>query len=291
MTAHIPRVALVVGLAWAQAACVAIPLVSPGGRARTTAGAAFGDVHDEAGRADSAISVHAGIAPLSLLPEAREWDFELGYALDAFPEHRPLDAHGGYAAVSFMPQLYRNERERFGIRLITTLDCELLSARNDTVLGFSASVGVDLFGFIAGDGSRGNVLHSAVAGALHGEWSVGLVAQGSYRFVGGEHYGTLGLGISIRWPAGAGVAFLGPLGLIEAAVNTAAPREDGYPRSHRSSLRSNEPSTWNDRTSHPPRGPNLSGQIECSRRGLAVVADTEAEALALCRDCTCRRLP
>ncbi len=259
--------------------CLGVPVATPGGRARIAVGPTVGAT----GRADHAISLHAGVTPLVWLPERREWDLELGYTVDLFPDHQRLNVQGGYVGLSYMPTLWADPGEPILVRGVATIEAEAMARGDVPVPGATLSIGCEVYGVQAGDGVSGN-LYGGVAGMLSGEWSVGLLVQGSYRHLDGEPYGVIGAALSIRFPAALGVVYATPLGLLEGAAvaagsSTPPPPTDSY-------------SEWREASppgpSPPPPRP---ARFECRDADHNVTqGDTLEDARSLCPGCVCRAI-
>jgi hypothetical protein len=257
-------------LAPALTACVAFPIGIPPGHVRAAMSAAYGDLDDKPA-GSPLVAVHAGLAPASLWSDRRAWDVEVGYAADAFLEAPELSAQGGYVSGAWMPFLLAEGAVR--LRMILGLDVDVLRTRDVVAFGSTLSVGAELAGFANGTGWLGS-LSGGYAGLLYGEWSVGVCLQGAYRYVDGASYGTIGAGLTLRWPAGGGVGYVTALGLVPAGGSSGAQAISGY-ESNR------EP----DEPRHPPAPP---ARFVCrDPDGNSGEADTLEEARVLCPHCSC----
>jgi hypothetical protein len=258
--------------------CIGVPVGTPGGRVRVAGAAAFGNVGVQEQGAP-VVALHTGIAPASFWPERRDWDVEAGYVLAAFTDVRGLDAQGGYVGASWMPHLAAIGG---GVSLRAMLggDVEVLALRDVAGFGATASFGVELYGRTVGDGSAGS-LAGGVVGGLYGEWAIGIVLEGAYRYSAGEHYGTIGAGLSLRWPAGGGVVFATAIGVGVAAVNSQSSSGQTTPLGFQAE--------WNEhRGDLPAQAPPPPARFVCRDAGGNVVeADDLEGARALCPACEC----
>jgi hypothetical protein len=263
--------------------CVVLPAVTPGGRARLGASGAFGDT---AGHS-SVMTAHTGVSPLTLVPEIFEGDFELGYVGDVLLEgDRQDDAHGAYAGGAYTPLLGELGNRTY-LRGIAQLDVDVMTRRGLAVVGGTASVGIELFGYVTGEGVLGD-LRAGVGGVMAGQWGVGLQLQGAYRYVeGGESYGHLGVTLSIRFPAAAG----GVYGTALLALDVATTDQRG----------SGSDGSWGDISSGESRSHPMRGAGEGSPAGPRWICEdhagnrgdgpTRLDARRLCgaETCECRR--
>jgi hypothetical protein len=262
----------------ALAGCIGVPIGTPGGRARVVGAAAFGDIGGQEQGAP-AISFHTGIAPASYWPERREWDVEAGYVLTGFTDVRGEEAQGGYVGASWMPHLAALGNGA-NMRAILGGDVEMLALRGVAGFGGTASFGVEVYGRTSGDGFMAGA-SGGVAGAAYGEWAIGIVLEGSYRYSAGEHYGTVGAGLSLRWPAAGGVVFATAIGLGIAAANS---------QSSSGQLSGGDTEVeWNEHRGDLPEDPPAPpGRFVCTdSSGNAVEADALEEARSLCPGCEC----
>lgn len=262
--------------------CLAAPVATPGGRARVGVAGSFGDT----GGSDAAVvPMHVGISPLTLLPEVLEGDFELGYVSDMFLEDGDQrSTHGVFVGGAYTPLLDELANDTY-LRGVVQLDADVMSRRGLAVGGATATVGVELFGYMTGGGVVGD-LRGGVAGVMAGQWAVGAQLTGSYRYVeGGEHYGFLGATISVRFPAAVGAVY----GTALLALDLADDSPDSGDED------------WGDISSGETRGHPMRGEPSApterprwiceDEAGNTGEAATRLDAQRLCGDshCECRR--
>ncbi len=263
--------------------CVAAPVATPGGRARVGIAGAFGDT---AGDDAALVPMHVGVTPLSLVPEIFEADFELGYVADLFlSDGGQRSGHGAYVGGSYTPLLHRGSSGTY-LRGVVQLDADLMSRRGLALGGATASVGVELFGYITGQGVIGD-LRGGVAGVMAGQWSVGVQLTGSYRYAEtGEQYGFLGATLSIRFPAAVGSVYATALLAIDLAASENGNGASG-PVGDMTSGETRSRS-MDGRDAPPPPPPRWICEDARGNRGEGM---TRLEARRLCasEDCACRR--
>lgn len=272
---------------FALSGCLAFPAATPGGRARIGISGAFGDT---AGDDPMIVPAHVGVSPLTLVPEIYEGDFELGYVGDLFVEDGgQRGAHGAYVGGAYTPLLDDLGRSTY-LRGVVQLDADVMTRRGLAVVGGTASVGVELFGYITGEGVVGD-LRAGVGGVMAGQWSVGVQLQGAYRYVqGGEHYGHLGATISVRFPAAVGGIYATALLALDIAASDSdadgASGDEDW-----GDVSSGESRTHPMRGGGERRGPRPRWVCE-DEAGNDAEGGTLEEARALCGNetCECRRL-
>lgn len=135
---------------------------------------------------------------------------------------------------------------------------------------------------------------------------------GYYEDFGNVRYGTATLGLSIRWPAGAGIALINPISLLLLAAEINGPSSTGGttspPPSQTVSRPANEYSSGDSATRgcpEPPQDPRPRGTVPSAYDGYLcraasdtsddeVQARSHEHAMAACHEmtgeaCTCRR--
>lgn len=261
---------------------------APGGRVRAAGAYTAGDGHAPS----SVVSIRAGVTPVAWFDEERDWDVEAGYVLEAFPGQRPLDVQGGYLGFSYIPTIGRMLGESVRLRLVTGLDADLMAGIDRVVAGGTVTLGIELFDFDAeersgGGGTSGGFLH-----AFAGEWSIGVVAFGSYRYaVDVGHYAVVGGGISLRFPSAVAAAYVLPFG-VDSIVRGETPEEREERDAERGERRRERRVTRRHR-----RRDRRARRAEERRTAPAVVcfdanwnrieASTMEEAREACPDCEC----
>jgi hypothetical protein len=300
-----------VGLVVIAPGCIGVPFASLGGRGRVAAVGVVGDVTSPRGRPEAAVQAHVGTAILSVTdPGPREWDVELGYALDAFPGHQELDRNGGYAGLHWFP--WNGD----GARVSVGGDVDLLWGFDQRLaLGATLSAGIEAYAGCTGAMGGGDAAYAGLLGFGRGEWGLGIQAHASYRFVDGEHYAMFGASVSLRFPAGIGVGYVTALGAYEASRPTTSTPSPGDPEATRERARPIAPYGFCERPVEyvpldaPPRRPEpdrwrcegVSADGAMREDGF-VHAPSQDEAIALCRRdfvvahedggrCTCARAP
>ncbi len=215
--------AVVAVVAWGgagTAGCIPLPFALPPTTASVEAGAAIGKVvpPEEGGsgqtEATFALQGRAAMAPLGLVPELgdRRFDFQLGYVIEGFPkdEVERYVKHGGFVRGTFFPwvgeQGMSGFRARFGISPIAEVLYE--PARDEVGGGGSIAAQLELMkhaeGGYAGFDGRG----VGVLGGSYGEWGIGLGTTVGVRGVGTTRYWMATGGLTIRFPAVAGLLLI-----------------------------------------------------------------------------------
>jgi len=227
-----------------------MPFVVPPARLSLGAGPATGVVpraYDEL-LPEVVTSFRAGFHPWDLAdrPSERAFDFGAGYAADwisgeaatgpdqaARREH--VSAQGPYLEGSYAPFRYPIG-EGTALRLGARTDLDLLFLGTDARTGFGGSgvvefeISHDVFGpFVSDDDDEPGVL----AGVQRGRWALALFAGGSFRDFGGESYGGVTGGVSVRLPFLAGIACCAWPGHDDDADDAKRKRAHARPRSPR----------------------------------------------------------
>jgi hypothetical protein len=194
--------------------CIGLPFASLGGRARVTAAAAVTSRPDADARL--VVQTHLGAAVMSVVdPGERDFDVEVGYALDAYPGDRPSDRHGGYAGLVWFP--WQEE----GARVSVGADVDALWGFDQRLaVGATLSAGIEAYAACEGAMGGGDLLYAGLVGWGRGEWGLGVHAQASYRFVEGQHDATFGATLSLRFPAGIGVGYVTALAIADVAAQS-----------------------------------------------------------------------
>jgi hypothetical protein len=220
--------------------CIGLPFASVGGRGRVTAAGAITSRPERDPRL--VVQAHVGAAILSVVdPGERDFDVEVGYALDAYPGDRASDRHGGYAGLVWFPW------HEDGARVAVGADVDALWCFDERLaLGATVSAGIE--GWVACEGAMGagDLLDAGLLGWGRGEWGLGVHAQASYRFVDGQHDATFGATLSLRFPAGIGVGYVTAIAIADAAGRTSS-------------------ASSSSTTSQPSSGPSSTGFGFCER--------------------------
>ena len=205
--------------------CIPLPFVVPPTEVNIGAGQAMGRVVPAARVADTDPTLASdsetfvlgriGTRPLALARSMarRKVGFVAGYVFELLPNEdlASFTKHGGYLGPTFYPwtslRFGSDWRARVGISTLGELLYD--EGNQDIGGGATATASIELFrhssGAFAGfDPSDG----SGTIGGAYGEFSVGLELSGSYREVGGARYGTIGGGLSLRFPAVAGLLLI-----------------------------------------------------------------------------------
>jgi hypothetical protein len=209
--------------------CV-VPFVSPPLRVTQAFGLAGGDLQAEhaprrerVGRVEPVSVTRVGVHPLQLGRALRDrrFDVGLGYSFETFTAEQLLgkyDKHGLYGELTVFP--FRTMFDgRVGSRFGTTLTADLLfsDAGYGVEVGGGASLALtlEIFGFAGGSFAGGDLEPDdgvVAVGGVFGEWSVAMSAYGACRALDGASYGQLGVAVSVRLPASAGVLMFWPRG-------------------------------------------------------------------------------
>ena len=230
----------VLWLALLAASGCAIPFASPPLHVTQSFGLASGALRPErtARRLPVAavepVSVtRVGVNPLQLVSGLRDrrFDFGVGYAFETFTADQllgQLDKHAVYGEFTAFPFSTRLD-EQVGARVGATLTADVLFGDAGYGVhvggGGSLALSLELFGF-AGGALLDAPPHPAARGEHHwdeeeedgdallavalGEWSVAMSAVAAYRALDGASYAEVGVALSVRLPASAGVFILFP---------------------------------------------------------------------------------
>jgi len=209
-------------LATASAGCIPLPFVVPPTEVNVGVGQAMGTVVPSsrvantdpslASNSETIVRTRVGTRPLAL-PRSlskRRFGFVAGYIFETMPreELSSFTKHGGYVGPTFYPwsslRFGSGWRARVGISTLGEVLYEI--GDGDVGGGATTTANIELFrhsrgafaGFDPTDGS-------GTIGGAYGEFSVGLELSGSYREIGGARYGTISGGLTLRFPAIAGV--------------------------------------------------------------------------------------
>ena len=235
--AHLSAVLWLAALA---ASGCAIPFVSPPLHVTQSFGLASGALRPErtarrlpVAAAEPVSVTRVGVNPLQLVSSLseRRFDFGVGYAFETFTaEHLlgQLDKHAVYGELTAFPFTTRLD-EHVGARVGATLTGDVLFGDAGYGVhvggGGSLALSLELFGF-AGGAVLDAPPHPAARGEHHwedeeedgdallmvalGEWSVGMSAVAAYRALDGASYAEVGVALSVRLPASAGVFIFFP---------------------------------------------------------------------------------
>ncbi len=208
-------VAFAVLLPFAQG-CIAIAAALPPARGSIGIGAAIGNpLPDVDGtplsELEPIVPGRIGVTIQSMWPEQnlRPVEVEAGYAFQIFTNELRLNRnrHGGFLGVNvLLGHFWLGENWRARIVLRGSGEYYGLEAHPGHGGGASWALGFEIARFTGSSNDSGS--GARFIGAVAGEWSLGGELFGGVYSIGGHEYGTAGFGLTVRWPAVAGVAIL-----------------------------------------------------------------------------------
>lgn len=188
-----------------------IGFATPPATLTVSKGPAVGDVHSYDG--DRMLTqLHADLRPLGAVEELRARQVDVGAGAVADLTSDGLYTVGPDLSISYnlVPALEGQASLR---TYVTGYGAWLWTVEGHQGPGAGVAIGTELVGFV--NGSTGGVGKGAMAGvAGHGELGFGLEAGLDGRLVGPERYALFRLGLRLRMPLSAGMAFFP--GLIRA---------------------------------------------------------------------------
>lgn len=219
-------------LAWsivlmAFSGCV-LPYASPPVRVTQSFGLAAGRLlpdrttrRERVADTEPITSTRIGLHPLQLMPSLleRRVDLGVGYGFETFTASQLIgryDKHSLYGELTAFPFVRMIDRG-VGTRVGTTVTGDLLFGD----AGFGVEVGgggslaltLEIFGSTSGAFAAADVDSddgAVILGGVGGEWAVAMSAYGAYRVLDGASYGQVGVAVSVRLPASAGILMFIP---------------------------------------------------------------------------------
>lgn len=215
-TRSIAAIALAIVLAAGSGGCV--PLLTPHAEGRGTIGVAVGRTRaGEPSRARLTGTLDTVYLPTTLAGCDRDFDLGLGARFHFVePEHGGANPTriGGVASGTWF--FVRGPFHRGELRV----DLDALELDGRPLAGVSVTIGAELFGITEGAGAAAS-WEGILAGAWSGEAGVRIEATvAAHEDFGGVRYATFTAGLTVRWPAGAGVGVVNPIVLALAAANS-----------------------------------------------------------------------